>query len=323
MIATGSIPNKPVTRQTDGEPSRSTRREFLKTVAAGATVAATGTFRVAPGSCAASASDDREDGPFSFGLVTDVHYADIAPQGSRHYRDSLGKLAEAVGTFNARKPAFLVELGDFVDAGAAKDDDLKYLATIRKTFEAFHGPRHFVLGNHCVTKLTKEEFLDHCGAEVKRSYHSFDVGRYHFVVLDANFREDGAPYAAGNFQWTDAWIHGPQQEWLADDLQKARDRRTLVFVHQNLDKETDAHGVKNAPAIRAILEKAGNVLAVLQGHLHSGGYSKIAGIHYVTLRAMIEGPGPENNAFALATIDADDRITLQGFGRQVSYPGLA
>lgn len=253
---------------------------------------------------------------FSFGLVTDVHYADVPRVGSRCYRDSREKLRLAVETFNRQGVSFVAELGDFVDAGPSKADDLKYLHAIREVFEDLRCPRHYVLGNHCVARLTKAEFLANCGAAVKRSYYSFDSGRYHFVVLDANFRKDGSAYAAGNFSWTDTWIHRPQQRWLADDLHKAQTKKTIVFVHQNLDKEKDPHGVKNAPQLRALLERSGNVLAVFQGHMHSGGYARVGGIHYCTLRAMVEGPTAENNAYAVVTLDKEDRMTLRAFGRQ-------
>lgn len=275
--------------------------------------------------CPASAARwtaDADGKSLSFGLVTDVHYADAAPAGSRHYRDSRQKLRLAVETFNRLELPMAVELGDFVDAGPGKEDDLEYLRAVRKVFQALRGKRHYVLGNHCVVRLTKQESLANCGADVKRSYYSFDLGPYHFVVLDGCFRKDGASYRPGNFTWTDTWIPKAQQRWLADDLKKARDRKTIVFIHQNLDCEDDPHGVKNAAEVRRVLERSGNVSAVFQGHKHSGGYRRIGGIHYCTLRAMVEGPTAENNAYAVVTLDASGRIKLQGFGRQqdVAFP---
>jgi len=130
---------------------RLSRRQFLKCAAAGIGTSAAGWFSEGRMALAETAVE-----PFSFGLVTDVHYADVAPKGSRYYRDSHEKLRLAVDTFNQRKVPFVVELGDFVDAGSSKADDLKYLQSIRKVFETFHGERHYVLGNHCVTRLTKE-----------------------------------------------------------------------------------------------------------------------------------------------------------------------
>ncbi len=290
-------------------PQTLTRRRFLQASTAGATLAAGGLLH-------ANAAEPAGDGSFSFGLVTDIHYADVPAKGTRHYRDSQEKLRLAVETFNRKKLPLVAELGDFVDAGPGKEEDIEYLHAIREVFGEFRGRRHYVLGNHCLARLSKAEFLAHCGTEVRKSYHSFDQDRYHFVVLDANFKRDGSTYEAGNFSWTDTWIHPPQQKWLADDLQKAGDRKTIVFVHQNLDKERDACGVKNGQQVRSILEKSGNVLAVFQGHLHSGGYRQIGGIGYYTLRAMVEQPTAKNNAYAVITLDRSDRITVEGFGRQ-------
>ena len=42
------------------------------------------------------------------GLVTDLHYADKNPSGTRHYRESLAKLREAVERFNAQKVDLVV-----------------------------------------------------------------------------------------------------------------------------------------------------------------------------------------------------------------------
>ena len=49
------------------------------------------------------------------GLITDLHYAEKATAGNRHYRDSLLKIRPAVDHFNGVKADFAVELGDFVD----------------------------------------------------------------------------------------------------------------------------------------------------------------------------------------------------------------
>ena len=288
------------------------RRRFLRTATAGLGIGVAGTLT---GRGKTEAGDDAGK-ELIIGLVTDVHYADADTRGTRHYRDSLGKLEQAVDRFNRLGASFVMELGDLVDAGPSKEDDIKFLREIDRVYRRFRGPRYYVLGNHCLHALTKTEFLAHCGAEVKKSFHSFDHGGRHFIVLDANFKQDGTPYAAGNFTWTDTWIPAPVQEWLADDLKRAGGKKTFVFLHQNLHDEKDAHGVKNAPRIRRILESAGNVVAVFQGHMHTGGYAKIGGIHYCTLAAMVEGAGLDSNACAVAPVDETGRPRLEGFGRQ-------
>jgi alkaline phosphatase len=76
--------------------------------------------------------------------------------------------------------------------------------------------------------------------------------------------------------------------------------------------------VKNAAQVRQILEASGKVHAVFQGHHHSGNYSNIAGIHYYTLKALIEGRGPENNSYAIAEVHPDCSITITGYRKAVS-----
>ena len=250
------------------------------------------------------------------GMLTDLHYADKPPAGSRHYRETLAKIAEAGEQFAKDKPDFVVELGDLIDAAESVETEKKYLATINKSFVALPGEKHYVLGNHCVTTLTKDEFLDGVGR--KSSYYSFDVGGVHFVVLDACFRSDGNPYGRDNFQWTDANIPAEQVDWLRADLKAAAMRKTVVFAHQRLDVN-NSYGVKNAEQVRKVLEDSGNVLAVFQGHSHKNDLKHINGIHYCTLVAMVEGSGAENNGFALMDVFASGTIRLTGFRKQTSY----
>jgi alkaline phosphatase len=55
---------------------------------------------------------------------------------------------------------------------------------------------------------------------------------------------------------------------------------------------------------------------VFQGHDHAGGYAKIGGIHYCTLKAMVERRTLQNNSFAVVVLDATGHMKLEGFGRQ-------
>lgn len=99
------------------------------------------------------------------GLVTDLHHADKPTLGTRHYRDTLSKLTEAAKQFTIDKPDFVVELGDFIDAADSVETEQSYLQQVSKVFNSIPGPKHFVLGNHCVDTLTKEEFLSGVGKQ--------------------------------------------------------------------------------------------------------------------------------------------------------------
>ena len=248
------------------------------------------------------------------GLVTDLHYADKAPAGSRHYRETLQKIEEAASKFKEEKPAFVVELGDLIDAADSVDLETKYLKTINKKFSRLAKSRHYVLGNHCVDTLKKEEFLGI--VQQPKSYYSFDHSGFHFVVLDSCFRSDGVAYQRRNFKWTDANIPPEELEWLKADLKENR-LPVIVFAHQRLDVET-AHGVKNNAAVRKVLESAGNVLGVFQGHSHQNDLKEIGGIHYCTLVAMVEGSGETNNGYSILELGSKGTLKLTGFRQQAN-----
>lgn len=290
------------------------RRAFLQHGTLVLTAAALDTIRRPAIAADDGAPADANAPRLRVGLVTDMHYADKDPAGTRHYRETLAKLAEAATRFQNEKLTLLVELGDFIDAADSVDVEQRYLKTINREFAAICPDRHYVLGNHCVDTLTKDEFLG--GVERQRSYYSFDRGGYHFIVLDACFRGDGQPYGRRNFQWTDANIPPAELEWLAADL-RATDKPTVVFAHQRLDVNNN-HGVRNNAEVRKLFEASGKVRAVLQGHSHQNDLAEIEGVHYCTLVAMVEGSGAENNGYSTMDLEPDGTIRITGFRRQSS-----
>ena len=258
---------------------------------------------------------NREASPLRVGLITDLHYADKAPAGTRHYRETLTKLEQAARQFQQDEPSFVVELGDLIDAADSVDVEQRYLKTINGEFSNICKERHYVLGNHCVDTLKKEEFLD--GVEQEKSYYSFHRSGVHFIVLDSCFRADGEPYGRKNFHWSDTNIPAAELQWLEADL-NASDKPVIVFAHQPLDVRKN-HGVNNSAEVRRVLESSKRVIAVFQGHTHQNDYKEIGGIHYCTLVAMVEGSGAENNGYSLLEIDPNGTIQLTGFRKQLNH----
>lgn len=285
------------------------RRAFLQrgTLALGGSALA--------GCCGFAVAGEQKQPKVRIGLVTDLHYADRPSAGTRHYRETPTKLAEAAKRFEREKVDLVVALGDMIDSAESLDEEKDYLRRIAKDFTAIAGKHHFVLGNHCVSALTKPEYLEIAGQ--KTSYYCFDSNGVHFVVLDACFRSDGQPYGRKNFEWTDANIPAQEVEWLRADLKQTANR-AVVFVHQRLDVEPPL-GIKNAPEVRKVLEESGKVLVVLQGHDHKGDHKDIGGVRYCTLKAMVEGSGEENSAYAILSVLPDNSVQIRGFRRQESY----
>lgn len=252
--------------------------------------------------------------PLKFGLITDLHYADKRNAGTRFYRESLDKLAEAALQFQKDQIEFVVELGDFIDAADSVQIEKQYLKAVNRRFADICDERYYVLGNHCVDTLNKQEFLEE--VEQEKSYFSFEHAGIHFVVLDSCFRGDGEPYQRKNFEWTDANIPEDELEWLQGDL-KGANGPVVVFAHQRLDVD-NSYGVRNNALVRKVLETNGNVLAVFQGHSHKNELREIGGIRYCTMVAMVEGTGAENNGYSTIEILPEGSILVHGFRKQES-----
>ncbi len=253
------------------------------------------------------------------GLLADIHSADKDTVGNRRYRTAIPKVKRAIAKLIGLRADFLIELGDFIDRAPTAQQELACLQAIEEVYRRFTGPRHYVLGNHCVDTLTKEEFISHTGAE--KTFYSFDAGEIHFIILDACFRADGVPYGRRNFSWSDTEIPPHERAWLQEDLSRTG-RQTIAFVHQRLDLDPPSpYLVKSAAGIRKILEASGKVTAVIQGHNHLNDLRSIGGIHYITLPAVVDGPR-ERDAFALLEVFRDGSLRLTGFGETRSHtPG--
>jgi alkaline phosphatase len=250
-----------------------------------------------------------------FGLLTDAHYADKPEWRTRYYRESLKKLQEAVGRFRAAAVPFLVELGDLVDAAEDVDTERGWLRQATGALRAGGMDAHYVLGNHCVQTLTKRQFLDEVRSE--RGHYWFDRSGVRFVVLDACFRKDGVSYDAGNFDWKDTDIPPEQREWLMRALASAPGK-AVIFTHQRLDIP-GIHSVASAAEVRDILTRSGNVAAVFQGHSHQNDYREVGGVHYCTMRAVVEGSGLESSGYGIVSLYEDGRAVVEGFRAQKSY----
>lgn len=293
------------------------RRKFVET-----SVLAIGGFTF-PGIVMAQ----RKYKPIRFGIVADIHYADAPdnPEINRYFKESLGKATECVELMNEQKVDFLIELGDLKDEGnpPVESQTLKYLESIETVLKKFNGPLYHVLGNHDHDSISKLQFLESVtdyGFKNAVNYYSFTTGSFHFIVLDANYTESGLEYDHGNFDWTDAHIPDKQLRWLKSDL-KYHKKPTIVFIHHQLDSPLvpdKRHCPDNADIVRKSLEDSGRVLAVFQGHYHKGGLNKINDIFYYTLKAVVEGSGPENNNYAIVEIDEELKIRIKGYRKTVS-----
>ena len=269
-----------------------------------------------------------DTGVVRLGIVTDVHVHDMdSPVEGKVMTNYAERLTAFIDAMSAWPADTIVELGDLVNGafvmGGSPGDTTRiagFLTEAVSFFSQFAGPTHYVLGNHDLYDLSKDEFLAAVGRE--ETYYSFDLGGFHFVLLDAEFNSDGTDYDHV-FLRVKGFIPPAQLDWLAADL-ASTDLPTIVCVHQPIDSDFDplAGGppIENNAEVQRVLREAGNVIAVFQGHDHDNVYRQIDGIHYVTFAAMVDHTVPGPPTWAQVTLDPEARtITIEGFGLQESY----
>ena len=283
------------------------RREFIGSMLALSMV----------GGCALPKTDG-STGPVTFGVITDLHSGRLRTVGGskgRFYAQSPAKLAECVGFMNEHRPDFLIELGDMKDAGKDEAETLSFLDEIEAEFRKFKGPRYHVLGNHDEDRISKAQFLgriENTGFARALPHYAFTVKGIRFIVLDANYNPNGTDYDRGNFDWTKAMVPPTEIRWLREELE-ASQGPVVIFCHQRLDDPGNPHTVINASEVREVFAAAhGKVKAVFQGHHHTGDFKVVDGVNYVTFKAAVTGPAPEQNAYALVTLHPDGSIEVEG-----------
>jgi len=236
---------------------------------------------------------------------------------------------------NREKVDFIMQLGDFCRP-------YDYNRGFLDIWNQFQGPRFHVLGNHDTDGgFTREQTLEFWGTKDK--YYSFDLGGYHFIVLDGNDKKKQG--AAGGYP---RYIGQQQAEWLQNDLSKTSSP-AFIFSHQSIENKG---GLENAPSIRSILEEANKeagfrkVVACFSGHHHADYYAVIEGIYYIQINSMsyewlgadykharfneeiekahpwVSYTAPYRDAlYAIVTIKADAAIGIEGIQSQWIRPG--
>jgi manganese-dependent ADP-ribose/CDP-alcohol diphosphatase len=263
------------------------------------------------------------------GLVADPQFADIDPSKTRFYRQSIGKLAEAVEHFNSLDLKWCVNVGDLIDRRWQSFDEVfKPLATSRHKF-------HHLLGNHDfeVPDAFKVRVPKRLG--LKHRYYSLWEDGFCFVMLDTT---DVSPYAhaenskessAANAEWkrlaatgainAQPWngaVGERQLKWFDDTCRRAATtrRKVIVFAHHPV-YPADNHCEWNSDALLKVVERNQNLVAWINGHNHAGAFGVHAEVPFITLQGMVETE--DTNAFAVVHLYSDC-LELVGHGREPS-----
>lgn len=267
-----------------------------------------------------------EDGSgFSVGIIADCQYADQPDKGQRRYRSSPLKLRKAVAHLNELDLRYSAHLGDFIDEDWASYDPLLAITdTLTK-------PLYHVLGNHefSIADDKKPQVTQKLGMPSR--YYTFKVENWRFIVVDGNdvslygwpknsaeHKRNEAIYNklySDQVDWNGA-IGQSQLSWLDDLLSQADESGELVAIYSHFPVYPEhTHNLWNAKEVLAMLERHQSVKAWFSGHNHDGNYAKLNGVHYVTLKAMLD---TEKTSYSTVRF-SDENIAIQGFGRQDNF----
>ena len=239
-----------------------------------------------------------------FGIFADLH-VDIM-------HDTEARLSAFIEAARREKVDFIIQLGDFCypDEGrkcicqpekrpenieiALNHPTYANKEAIRRMYRDFEAPSYHVIGNHDCDMCSKRQILDYYSAGYE-PYYSFDVGDFHFIVLDPNYyKKDGEYISYENGNYFDESYHKvkvlpylpPHQlEWLKADLDST-DKPSVIFSHQSLREKADGSILNAAQFREAIKNRRSRVLISFNGHSHLDGAKQVDGVWYMHVNSM-------------------------------------
>lgn len=264
-----------------------------------------------------------------FGVMADVQYCNSDPAGSRFYRWSPGKLEACVKHLNQLDLAFVIQLGDLIDADFHSFDRVvPILARLRH-------PVHHVLGNHDFTVAADDKAGVPGRLAMTAPHYAFTSGRWRLVALNGNdlsviaHPEGSARYrearkmlarlkAAGrpNAQAWNGALGNEQLAWLEAQLAlaEAKQERVIVFCHWPV-YPSNPHNLWNDTAVLDILAGHECVAAYMNGHNHKGHYGLHQGLHCITFKGMVEHE--DRTAYAVVHC-GETHMAVMGYGDENS-----
>lgn len=176
---------------------------------------------------------------------------------------------------------FIFDGGDLIDGRDKRSAE--DFVEIRKILLRNGLPFYQMVGNHETRSFEKKDWL--AMTENKKTYYYFDIREYRFVVLDGNFfindgkEKDTFP----GKEFYPGLINKQQLKWLRRILAQARNRTTIVFLHQPPIDGTfikdQSMFLANRKVLQEIFSQYG-VKAVFSGHIEELCSQTISGVDY-------------------------------------------
>jgi predicted phosphodiesterase len=110
-------------------------------------------------------------------------------------------------------------------------------------------------------------------------------------------------------------IGGDQLSWLKTALEEAmvKKENAVLYCHFPVYPK-NIHNLWNAEEIVELIEAYPCVKAYINGHNHKGNYAEKNGIHYLTLKGMVD---TDQTSYAVINVDKE-HMEVIGYGREES-----
>lgn len=167
----------------------------------------------------------------------------------------------------------VIFLGDMVN-GAAGDYDSFF-----DTVSDLDIPWDFTYGNW---EKQEEDWESNIGGrlDIDERYYSFDVGSFHFIILDSSVH--------GQIGGT---IDELQFQWLEEDLFLNPYEPSIIVMHHPLEEE----GIftvddRTKDRLNRIMDRNGQVLSVIAGHNHKNSIVPFNGRYHCSIASLVQYP---------------------------------
>ena len=259
---------------------------------------------------------------FRIGVIADCQYCSDPGKGKRKYSLSEKKLQECIDHFNTMDLEYVVHLGDFIDR------DFESFEVVGPIYRQLKMPHYHVLGNHdfSVEDSLKAKVPETMGMPSR--YYDFALNGWRFIVIDGNdisfhaYPEGSVEHRAAEKyyeenklsapDWNGA-LGGEQMLWLKQTLDQAEqaNEKVILYSHFPIFPE-NKHNLWNANEVVTLISGYRCVKAYINGHNHVGNYAGFGGVHYLTMKGMVD---TTESAYAVIEL-TDDHLKVKGYGRE-------
>jgi len=211
------------------------------------------------------------------------------------------------------QPKFIIHLGDVIEGTNDKDFvGIKGLELVKKELIKVGVPVYWVLGNHDLRSVNRNQFKEALGIE--KLNQVFDIGDYRFIILDANYDEQDRPHSPGENTFIPGKITPETMKWFEQQLQT--DKQVFVFIHQGVfthlvksDEHCTKQSILNAQDFQNLLHKY-HVKGVFNGHMESRYFEKSGGTEIFSLTGSKKSKKYPDSYYELTIIKGEPNLKM-------------